>query len=460
MIYAWRYPESIHRSVMIGVNPPGHFLWDTQTFDSQIGHYGELCSEDPACRSRTADLAALMRRTSADMPDRWLFLTIKPGNVKVHSFFGLMESTYVNGQPSASMTFDAWMSAAEGDASGLWLQTFLVDLIVPEAFVWGEYAAAAGSLDAEAAREYFSSSVQDPDSIAYAGSAFSWGEGELADAWPATPDIETYRRGQASEVETLLIGGSLDTSTPPNVAADELLPFLPNGRQIVFPSLGHTLSFFAEQPGAGSRLINTYFDSGLVDDSLYQPQSVDFTPATTLGGMAKTIFGLMVALVVLTIASLIWMAHRVHRRGGFGPKTSAVLRSVYPILSGLGGWCLGALIVLTAFPALRIDNQPVTVLFVGMPVGLGIYWAWVERDWPARVKAAGFAAAVGVSVVGAWLGFNATQGLSSLFTAIVGAAAMSNLALIFLDLFRTRGGGRKREAMLSVDQGRQHVGAA
>ena len=27
MIYAWRYPKSIHRSVMIGVNPPGNFLW-------------------------------------------------------------------------------------------------------------------------------------------------------------------------------------------------------------------------------------------------------------------------------------------------------------------------------------------------------------------------------------------------------------------------------------------------
>src|SRR4051794_17077660 len=30
MIYAWRYPRSIHRSVMIGVNPPGHFLWSPQ----------------------------------------------------------------------------------------------------------------------------------------------------------------------------------------------------------------------------------------------------------------------------------------------------------------------------------------------------------------------------------------------------------------------------------------------
>ena len=36
MIYAWRYPKSIHRSVMIGVNPPGNFLWDPKATDAQI----------------------------------------------------------------------------------------------------------------------------------------------------------------------------------------------------------------------------------------------------------------------------------------------------------------------------------------------------------------------------------------------------------------------------------------
>ena len=33
MIYAWRHPASIRRSVMIGVNPPGDFLWDGKTTD-------------------------------------------------------------------------------------------------------------------------------------------------------------------------------------------------------------------------------------------------------------------------------------------------------------------------------------------------------------------------------------------------------------------------------------------
>src|SRR5215207_2760507 len=81
MIYAWRYPESVHRSVMVSVNPPGPFLFDADTTDEQIGRYATLCAHDDSCRARTDDLGATMRRTTADMPDRWLFLPIKDANV-------------------------------------------------------------------------------------------------------------------------------------------------------------------------------------------------------------------------------------------------------------------------------------------------------------------------------------------------------------------------------------------
>ena len=53
MIYAWRYPQSIHRSVMIGVNPPGNFLWDAKTTGEQIHRYAALCAQANDCRSRT-----------------------------------------------------------------------------------------------------------------------------------------------------------------------------------------------------------------------------------------------------------------------------------------------------------------------------------------------------------------------------------------------------------------------
>ena len=438
MIYAWRYPESIHRSVMVAVNPPGNFLLDADTTDEQIGRYAALCANDDSCRNRTDDLAATMRRTTADIPDRWLFLPIKDANVRVMSLFGLLDSTAAASPTPAPMTLDAWLSAAEGDPSGFWFTSVFGDLLFPELFVRGQYAAAA-MLDAQAARDYFSRGPGDLSNLARAATAFSWGGGgELAGAWPAAPDEDTYSRVRTSEVETLLVGGELDPMTPPQVATTQLLPYLPNGHEVVLPGFGHQLTVFEEQPEAGSRLINTFFDSGQVDDSLYVPASVDFTPALTFGAIAKITLGAMLALATLTVLSLLGMARRVRSQGRIGPKSAALLRSVYPLVLGLGGWCLGALIVLTTMPGVRIDNELLVVLSVGVPIGLGIYWAWVHRAFPARSKRVGIAAAAAGALAGAWLGFHATDGLLAPFTAIVGALAGANLALLVLDMSRAR----------------------
>jgi pimeloyl-ACP methyl ester carboxylesterase len=77
MIYAWRHPRSLHRSVMLAANPPGHFLWDPRTTDEQLRHYAGLCAADRGCAARTGDLAASLRDTAADPPRRWGFLPIK-----------------------------------------------------------------------------------------------------------------------------------------------------------------------------------------------------------------------------------------------------------------------------------------------------------------------------------------------------------------------------------------------
>ena len=295
MIYAWRYPESISRSVMVAVNPPGNFLLDADTTDEQIGRYAALCADDDSCRTRTDDLAATMRRTAADIPDRWLFLPIKDANVRVVSMFGLLDSTAAASPTPAPMTLDAWLSAAEGDASGFWSTSVLGDLLFPELFVRGQYAAAP-MLDAQAARDYFARGQGDLSNLGRAATAFTWGGGVLADSWPAAPEEGTYSRVRTSEVETLLIGGELDPMTPPQVATTQLLPYLPNGHQVVLPGFGHQGTVFREQPEAGSRLINTFFDSGQVDDSLYVPASIDFTPSLTFGAIAKTALGAMLAL--------------------------------------------------------------------------------------------------------------------------------------------------------------------
>ena len=307
----------------------------------------------------------------------------------------------------------------------------------PKAFVWGQFASAAMP-DAQAAREHFASGRRQRDSIIGDASAFTWGGGRMADAWPANADEGDLSRMRTSNTETLVIGGELDFATPPQVATKELLPYLPKGHQVVLPGFGHSTSVWTEQPEAGSRLINTFFDSGKIDRSLYKPQKVDFTPEVSQSALGKGFAGTMVGLALLTLLSLLWMPRRVHKRGHFGRKTSAMLRSLYAIVLGLGGWFLGVLIVITTMPGVPLNHALLAVLSVGVPVGLGTYWAWVHRDWPAQSKRVGLAAAAAGALAGAWLGLHAAVDLLALITAIVGAVAGANLTLILLDMSRAR----------------------
>jgi pimeloyl-ACP methyl ester carboxylesterase len=436
LIYGWRYPKNVHRSVMIGVNPPGHFIWDGKVTDRLIGRYSELCAKDDDCSKRTDDLAASMKRTAADIPDSWAFLPIDEGNVRLASFYGSMESTQENAPLSSPMTLDSWLAAADGDASGMWLQSVLADVFFPGSFVWGEYAAAVTS-DARAAKAYFAAGKHERDSIlGDAGTRFNWADGRLADTWPATPDAHEYNRVRPSNVETLLVGGELDTATPTEVATKELLPSLANGDQVVLPSFAHSFDFWTYQPEASTRLLNTFYGSGEVDDSRYEPQHVDFTPEVTLPALAKGIAGSMVGLAVLTVLSMLWLPWRVHRRGRFGRKAAVTLRSMYAVMLGLGGWFAGVLIVLTTMPTVPIDHELLTTVSIGVPVGLTVYWAWVHREWPAETKLVGLVAAAAGALAGAWLGFHATVDLLALVTAIVGAIAGANLALILFAISR------------------------
>jgi len=436
MIYSWRYPTAIHSSVMIGVNPPGNFLWYPKTTDEQIARYARLCAQDATCHKRTSDLAASLKRTVAHMPNRWLFFPIKKGNARIASFFGLMETTSNASPLDGPMTLDAWLSAAHGDSSGLWFESLLAQITFPSVFVWGDLAAVAMA-DNQAGERYFSSSEPDRGSIiGNPGTEFLFGGGGLLHAWPANPTDNEYTHVQTSKVPTLLIGGSLDFATPPEVATKELLPYLPNGHQVILAGFGHTTSFWTEQTKASNHLINTFFDTGKVDASLYKPQAVNITPGSTQTAPAKAIAGAMMGFGLLTILSLLLMWRRAHKRGGFGRKASAMLRSVYLLVLGLGGWFIGLIIVLVALPTVPLNSELMAVLSIGTPIGLGTYWAWVNRDRPARATRIGIWVALTGALVGALLGFNATSGIMAVITTIVGAAAGANLGLIALDVAR------------------------
>jgi hypothetical protein len=205
---------------------------------------------------------------------------------------------------------------------------------------------------------------------------------------------------------------------------------------VVLSDLGHADDFWAYEPAAGNRLMNTYLDTGKVDTSLYTHNKVDFSPSSSQGAYAEDALGAMMGVGLLMILSLLLMWRRAHKRGGFGRKASAMLRSVYLLVLGLGGWFIGLIIVLVALPTVPLDSELMAVLSIGTPIGLGTYWAWVNRDRPARATRIGIWVALTGALLGALLGFNATSGVMAVITTIVGAAAGANLGLIALDVAR------------------------
>jgi pimeloyl-ACP methyl ester carboxylesterase len=307
MIYEWMYPDSLHRVVMLAVNPPGHFVWDAEIIDEQIEDYARLCAQDPECSARTDDLAASMRRLSGDMPDRWLLFPIDEGVIKALTHVMLYESIQPPGMPvplSGPAAVDMWLAAEGGDASGMALVSMIRNMFLPSLWTWGEGLSLAASVDDyyDPARDY-RSEFEAPDTIL--GSPVSLLLWSLGPEWPTHPIPPEYLQVQPTDVETLLISGSIDFSVPPQFATEELLPNLSNGEQVILKDFGHSSSFWSSQPEARVHMLNTFFDTGQVDASLYTYQPLDFDVELGWPALAK----LLIAVVVLTpilLSVLVW----------------------------------------------------------------------------------------------------------------------------------------------------------
>jgi pimeloyl-ACP methyl ester carboxylesterase len=312
MIYEWMYPDSLHRVVMLAVNPPGHFVWDAEVVDEQIEYYARLCAQDPECSARTDDLAASMRRLSEDMPDRWLFIPIDEGGVKLITLVMLFESIQPPGVPVplfGPAAVDMWLAAAGGDASGMALASMSRNMFLPTLWTWGEGLSLSASVDDyyDPARDY-RSEFEAPDTIL--GSPISLMLWSMGPEWPTHPISQEYLQVQPTDVETLLISGSIDFSTPPQFATEELLPYLSNGEQVILKDFGHTGSFWSSQPEARVHMLNTFFDTGKVDASLYTYQPLDFDVGLGWPGLAKLLLGIVLLPIVLVVAVVWFIAQR------------------------------------------------------------------------------------------------------------------------------------------------------
>ncbi|HEX7551920.1 MAG TPA: alpha/beta hydrolase [Geothrix sp.] len=307
LLYAQRYPERVGRSLLVGVNPPGHFFFDPDLTDQVVQEYARLWAQDKGRAAKCPDLAGAMRRVNQAMPKHWIGIPIDPGKVRTLAFMLLYS------RKSAAMALDAYAAADRGDASGLAALSTMMTMMGGRQGdrPLGDFYC-KGVLDYQPGRDYLADARRPGAILGAPFSELIWGPLTEGCPWPTTQASGDLGRLRPSDVETLLVSGTLDVSTPAQVATREVMPFLRHGRQIILPGKSH-LDLFQEQPEAFETLAVSFFETGHADDSGFAN-----APEGLGGGMRlPTLVKLgAVGLILVAMAlggSVWWLVKRMRR---------------------------------------------------------------------------------------------------------------------------------------------------
>jgi pimeloyl-ACP methyl ester carboxylesterase len=283
LLYSYKYPGSVHRNVMAGANPPGHFLWYPEKTEEILNIWEEKYKSQGK-----GSLKDAMKKSYDEMPEKWTFYKLNKDKIKAITFTSMSQNEM------AVMVFDSYFRAANHkDYSGLYMIQLLYDVYMKKV-IWGDMYSKGASADfqfdlnyREMLRAYDKTTVLGPNM-----SLVLWGSIE---AFNKLMIPEEYRKLRLSQTETLIVSGNLDTSTPADFARDELMPYLPNGHQVILENFSHADIAMA-QPENYFKLINAFFDTGKVDASVFSPQTIDFNPRKKFYKMAK--WGFPVVMVM------------------------------------------------------------------------------------------------------------------------------------------------------------------
>jgi pimeloyl-ACP methyl ester carboxylesterase len=283
LIYSMRYPESIHRIVLAGANPPGHFYWYAEKTEQVLNRWDSIC-----ITGGKGSLREAMKKALDHMPERWMCYTLNKDKIRCGTFLALSQNNL------AIMVFDAYFrAAAKNDYSGLYMVSLLFDMSMKK-ITWGDMYSKGASADMQAGFNY-RNQLRASDSTTQLGpnvSLLLWGS---IGAWnyPLIPD--EYRKMRIIHTETLVVSGDLDVPTPTDFARDELMPWLPNGKQFILKNYSHG-DIQTAQSEAFDHLVTCFFETGVTDTSRFTPQALPLDPAKKLHRIAKRAFPLVVIL--------------------------------------------------------------------------------------------------------------------------------------------------------------------
>jgi pimeloyl-ACP methyl ester carboxylesterase len=305
-LYGLKYSKQIFRSAMIGVNPPGRFVWEPQKIDEQLRRYSALWSQDTVMSAKCENLYASMQTVLNNMPRKWLFFSIDPGKVKVMTFVLLFSRN------SAPKVFDAFIAAENGDPSGLALMSMMFDYMAGSMFNFGDLFSKAVSADFDSTRNYCMDMEPLDMPLGSPLSKLFWGPMNHY-YWPVKLLPEMFRKPRPSDVETLLMSGSMDISTPAEFATNDLLPYLRNGKQIIMAESGHMDIQYLNIENT-KRLLTGFYHSGVPDASMNTYVSMDFAVTWGFPKIAKIAIGGIVFILMALVAVIVWIIKFYRKR--------------------------------------------------------------------------------------------------------------------------------------------------
>lgn len=191
--------------------------------------------------------------------------------------------------------------------------TLAFDFMFPSMITWGDLAAKAYSADFDPVRDYITE-MDPPQSIL--GSPFSKLLMSLG-SWPTATIPEEFRKTQGSDVQTLLLSGSIDFSTPAGYATYDLLPRLTNGKQVILKEMGHTGDLWKVERPATLHLLTSFYDTGVADDSWFTYAPMEFHVSWGFPELAKISLAFLL-LIFIGIIGLIRIIIRRSRRHALG----------------------------------------------------------------------------------------------------------------------------------------------
>lgn len=279
LLYSYKYPEIVNRTLMIGATPPGYFLARPEQAEEVIEKY-ELIFK--AQTNTNFSIKETMKSAFETMPKRWSVFKLDADKIKA----GTLNAFYNVG--FAVSVFDAYRKAAyEKDYSGLFMLQKLSDVSHPKVMgdVYSKTVSADWKYDKDYEKEIRNSQtiLGGNVSLLYAATSKDWG---------IKPIPSIYQKCQNSITETLIISGSLDHRTPPSIVNKELIPCLANGRHIILKNSAHSdiLSIVMKN----ETLLQDYFKEGKIDETTIKtPDKVDFTPKIKISKAKIFLFGLL-----------------------------------------------------------------------------------------------------------------------------------------------------------------------